>query len=511
MARAVTTIPATLTKFASKPIATKKRRVAGYARVSTDKDEQFASYEAQVNYYTNYIKSHRDWEFVDVFTDEGISGTHTTNREGFNRMIAEALAGQIDLIITKSVSRFARNTVDTLTTIRKLKENGVECYFEKENIWTFDSKGEVLLTIMSSLAQEESRSLSENVTWGWRKRFADGKVSMAYKHFLGYEKGPDGNPVVDEEQARTVRYIFKSFIEGKKVNDIAKDLICLGYKTATGLTNWNGDRVTKILRNEKYTGNAILQKTYKPDLLSKRKANNGEVQKYYVTDSHPAIISKEEFDRAQQEIQIRKSFSGAYSSRNIFSGKIMCGDCGKAYGSKIWHSNDQYRKVVWQCNNKFKNKCTTPSLSEDQIKEAAVNALNQVITDKDNVMQDLKAICGRLTDTTELKKQIANAQAELEEATTHINGYQRGAKSTDEFKQMQERYNALESKLTELTKQLEDVKTKKHRIQKFNREVKSRDKLFDSFDEELWRTLVDHMTIYSKDKITVTLRCGYKN
>jgi len=194
--RNVTTIPATISRFTSAPInEQRKRRVAGYARVSTDSEEQFTSYEAQVDYYTNYIKSRDDWEFVKVYTDEGISGTNTKKREGFKNMIKDALDEKIDLIITKSVSRFARNTVDSLTTVRQLKEKGIEIYFEKENIWTLDSKGELLITIMSSLAQEESRSISENVTWGQRKRFADGKVCVPFKHFIGYDRGQDGNLV----------------------------------------------------------------------------------------------------------------------------------------------------------------------------------------------------------------------------------------------------------------------------------------------------------------------------
>ena len=205
----VQTIPATLGRFTSAPIgftsapiaSLRKRKVAGYARVSTDHDDQFSSYTAQVDYYTSYIKSRDDWKFVNVYTDEGITGTSTKHREGFKSMIADALAGKIDLIVTKSVSRFARNTVDSLTTIRQLKENGTEVYFEKENIWTFDAKGEVLLTIMSSLAQEESRSISENCTWGHRKRFADGKVTIPYKHFLGYDRKADLRSVPERHDA----------------------------------------------------------------------------------------------------------------------------------------------------------------------------------------------------------------------------------------------------------------------------------------------------------------------
>ena len=221
----VTVIPATRNIHTGvRKDAVAKRKTAGYARVSTDSEEQLTSYEAQVDYYTNYIKSRPEWEFVNVYTDEGISATDTRHRSGFNQMVQDALDGKIDLIVTKSVSRFARNTVDSLTTVRKLKEKGVEVYFEKENIYTLDSKGELLITIMSSLAQEESRSISENVTWGKRKRFADGKVSLAYSSFLGYRKGEDGQMEVVPEEAETVRLIYRLFMQGQTPYAIAKYL-----------------------------------------------------------------------------------------------------------------------------------------------------------------------------------------------------------------------------------------------------------------------------------------------
>ena len=219
------------------------------------------SYEAQVDYYTGYIQSRDDWDFVAVYTDEGISGCSTKRREGFKRMVADALAGKIDLIITKSVSRFARNTVDSLTAIRQLKEKGVECFFEKENIWTFDGKGELLLTIMSSLAQEEARSISENVTWGQRKRFADGKYSLAYSRFLGYDKGEDGGLVINEEQAQTVRLIFRLFLEGYTPHRIAKELTERQIPTPGGATRWSPSTVGSILTNEKYKGDALLHES----------------------------------------------------------------------------------------------------------------------------------------------------------------------------------------------------------------------------------------------------------
>ena len=261
MAKTVTTIPASIGRFTAAPINTPhKRRAAGYARVSTDSEEQQTSYEAQVDYYTNYIKGRNDWEFVKVYTDEGISATNTKHREGFKRMVADALAGKIDLIITKSVSRFARNTVDSLTTVRKLKEKGIEVYFEKENIWTLDSKGELLITIMSSLAQEESRSISENCTWGQRKRFADGKVTVPFAHFLGYDRGKDGNLVVNPEQAVTVRRIYTMFIQGRTPFSIASQLTADGVLTPGGKQKWSASCVRNILSNEKYKGDALLQK-----------------------------------------------------------------------------------------------------------------------------------------------------------------------------------------------------------------------------------------------------------
>ncbi len=236
MSKTITVIPASYNLHTRQPTATtNKRKVAAYARVSTDSDEQFTSYEAQIDYYTNFIKNHSEWEFVKVYTDEGISGTNTKKRKGFNEMIEDALAGKIDLIVTKSVSRFARNTVDSLSTIRQLKDKGIEVYFEKESIWTFDSKGELLITIMSSLAQEESRSISENVTWGRRKQFADGKVSLPYKQFRGYRKGKDGLPEIVPEEAEIVRLIYKIFVDGKAPSFIARHLTQKGIPTPSGM------------------------------------------------------------------------------------------------------------------------------------------------------------------------------------------------------------------------------------------------------------------------------------
>ena len=417
-AKNITVIPATLNLHTGVPkSANVKRRVAGYARVSTDSDEQFTSYAAQVDYYTNYIKSNPNWQFVDVYTDEGISGVSTKNREGFNRMISDALAGRIDLIVTKSVSRFARNTVDSLTTVRKLKEKGVEVYFEKENIYTLDSKGELLITIMSSLAQEESRSISENVTWGQRKRFADGKVSMPYKQFLGYRKGTNGIPEIVPEEAELVIRIYKMFMSGKSTSAIARQLTNEGIPTPGKKKVWQKATVDSILTNEKYKGAALLQKKYTVDFLTKTmKTNEGEVPQYYVEDSHPAIIKPAEWEAVQVEMEQRRSKGRRHDCSSPFSGKIFCGDCGGVYGSKTWHSTDKYRRVIWQCNHKYDSgeKCGTPHLREEDLKELFVQALGQYMDDPDERLEGLQYVQRAMTDTTFVDADLEEAGQKME-------------------------------------------------------------------------------------------------
>ena len=442
MPKSVRAIPATVNLFNSTPITNnKKRRVAAYARVSTDQEEQLTSYEAQVDYYTNYIKSRSDWEFVDVYTDEGISGTSTKRREGFNKMVESAMAGNIDLIITKSVSRFARNTVDSLTTIRKLKDIGCECYFEKENIWTFDGKGELLLTIMSSLAQEESRSISENVKWGHRKRFADGKVSVPYGIFLGYKKGEDGNLAIDEEQAKIVRRIYREYLSGSTAVAIAKGLTNDGIETPGHKQKWHASTVRSILTNEKYKGEALLQKYYTPDFLTKKqKINNGEVQQYYVENNHPAIIEPDTFEMVRLEMDRRLMLNGKYSGTDILTSRIKCGECGGSYGAKVWHSNDKYRKIMYQCNRKYSGKenCKTPAIRSDDIESRFVNVVNSMIENKDEIISNLERILDKICNKkglSEEKEKLENSLAEqVEKIQELIEMNSRVAQNQEKYK-----------------------------------------------------------------------------
>ena len=516
----VTTIPAKLNSLSSAETAdtSRKRRVAAYARVSTEQEQQQTSYAAQVSYYTNYIQSREDWEFVNVYADEGISGLNTKGREAFKAMVSDALAGKIDLIITKSVSRFARNTVDSLTTIRELKEHGVECYFEKENIWTFDSKGELLLTIMSSIAQEESRSISENVRWGQRKNMEDGKVSLAYSNFLGYDKGPDGGLVINEEQAVIVRRIFSMFLRGYTCTQIAAALTKDGIPTMTGKKNWRLGGISRILKNEKYKGDALLQKTYTPDFLTKKeKINRGEVPQYYVKGDHEAIIEPEVFDHVQRLLAAYGT-ANRKSGVSILSGKICCGDCGGGYGQKVWHSNDKYRKVIWRCNQKYdkeKGKCKTPHLTEEQVKHLFVTAVNQLIAQRLDILDSYDDIIGTVLSTDKLKEKLSAIEAEMAELEIQnedlIEQNATVALDQKEYSKKREaiieRYNELTQEQQRIAREINDREVRRETIKRFRHEFEKLEPV-DEFDELLWVSMLDKLTVCSKERIVFRFRDG---
>lgn len=508
MPRTVTVIPATMNAFTRRTdAAIAKRRVAAYARVSTDSDEQFTSYEAQIQYYTNYISSHPDWELVEVYPDEGISGLSTKKRESFLRMINDALDGKIDLIITKSISRFARNTVDTLTAIRQLKEKGIEVFFEKENIWTLDSKSELLLTIMSSLAQEESRSISENVTWGQRRRFEQGKVTLPYKKFLGYERGEtkDSPPVINPEQAIVVRRIYNLFLHGKTPGGIARQLTAEGVPTPSGKSKWQSGTISSILTNEKYRGSARLQKRFTVDFLTKTmKINEGEVQQYYIEESHEAIIPPEEWDAVQDEIKRRKQFGKSYSGKSVLSTKLVCGDCGGLYGLKTWHSTDKYKAVILQCLSKFdkkKTQCETPHLTEKEVKERFIKVYNGLIENRAAVITTCRIARNRFINCPELHAERNALLAEIEGITV-LTQQCISEKQSGQTSDFVERYNGYvahyekaKARYDEIVELLNARAATGRAIDRFLRDISERDELLTEFDEVLWLTVIDTVTV----------------
>jgi len=514
----VTKIPATISRFTAAPIESReKRKVAAYARVSTDHDDQLNSYEAQCDHYTNYIKGNEEWEFAGIYADEGISGTSTKGREGFNRMVEDALAGKIGLILTKSVSRFARNTVDSLTTIRKLKDHGTEVYFEKENIWTFDSKGELLISIMSSLAQEESRSISQNVTWGQRKRFADGKVTVPFKRFLGYDRGEKGELVINPEEAETVKLIYGEFLSGLSCTAIAKKLTELGIKTPSGNDVWGDGTVKSILTNEKYKGCALLQKQYTADYLTKKLVNNnGEVPQYYVEGSHPAIIEPAVFDRVQDMIEMR-SKRQSYSGCTIFSSRIMCGCCGGWYGSKVWHSNDRYRRVVWQCNAKYrdKKKCGTPHLTEDEIKAAFVRAMNKVVKDRRQLIADLREIRETYTGVEGLEQTLRELDARMnidaDAVNEHIAQNARVAQDQDVYNKEHDilvsKFEATKAERERVAAEIRQKGIRRREFDRFIGEVEKLPEVVTEFDEAMWSAMVESVTVKENGEMLFMLTC----
>lgn len=319
------------------------KRVAAYCRVSTDKEQQEHSFETQKEMYTEMIMMKPNWQMAGIYADEGITGTIAKKRPDFMRMIEDCRKGKIDLIITKSVSRFSRNNLDCLLYVRELKEMGIPIIFEKEGVNTLQVSSELLITLFSGLSQAESESISMNVKIGKRQSLKNGNVPFSYKSFLGYRKGADGKPEIDEEQAVIIRRIFAEYLAGKSLLDIAKGLTADEIPTARGKTNWSSARVQSILTNEKYKGDALLQKTYIVDCISKKsKKNNGELPMYYVENNHPAIIERAVFDRVQEEISRRNSKKkvkqvgtktelGKYSGKYALSEILYCGNCGTPY------------------------------------------------------------------------------------------------------------------------------------------------------------------------------------
>ena len=430
-------------------VVKKKRRVASYARVSTEKDEQFSSYEAQIEYYSNYIKNHDDWSLVKIYTDEGVSGTSVKKRIGFQQMMKDALKGKIDLIITKSISRFARNTLDSLMAIRKLKENNVEVYFEKENIWTLDTKGELLITIMSSIAQEESRSISMNVTWGIRQSMKQGKAYVPYKVFLGYEKGNNNEMVINEEQAKIVRKIYGFAMQNRSAYQISKIMEENHIPFSSNVYKWHTSTVRSILSNEKYKGDALRQKTYTLDFLTKEKAKNkGDVPQYYIHNHHPAIIDKDIFDRLQESLKNKRNDDYRRSKNYLYSKRIVCPYCQNYYGPCIWNKNMKSEQIIWRCNSKYKktkNNCISPTLKEPFIKQLFIDELNKLITNPNQIINQLLKTIKSVIDPQKI---------------IPINKY-------------------------------------------INNKLRNNNKLISTFDEEMWHSLLDHIIANSKTDIVV--------
>lgn len=526
--RKVTVIPAD-PKHNQKDIRKQRLRVAPYCRVSTNSEEQLDSYQAQIEYYTEKIAAQQEWTMVDMFADEGKTATSTKKRKDFLRMIKACEKGKVDLIITKSVSRFCRNTLDGLDYVRRLRRMGVGVFFEKENVNTLYMDNEMILTFMMSQAQAESESMSGNIRWGHRKNFKDGKVYFHYAGFLGYRRGENNLPEIDPEEAEIVRRIFSRYLIGHSVAKIIADLEADGIKTARGHKKWNDGVIRGMLRNEKYMGDALLQKTYIADLFTRQtKKNTGELPQYYVENSHPAIIDRLTFQRVQEEMARRSSLKkvstaaktelAKYSGKYVLTELLSCGNCGSPYRRVTW-SRPEGKKIVWRCINRLENGkkfCKdAPTLEESRIHTAVVSAMNEMFSQK-----SLKAILQDSIRTALLPENGETSLAAIDSRLSQLREQQYrllqlaaavGADSTqydEELKKVSMEFSALVAKRSELEKNRQDTEQADERAEQLADELESVDTGIATFDEVTVRQLISAITVLSEEKLLIRFKDG---
>ena len=530
--RRVRVIPATKTQGAIHSTHDGKKRVAAYCRVSTDSEEQLNSYEAQKSYYTQKIEESPDWEMAGIYADEGISGTSMKKRTEFKKMITACKRGRIDLIITKSLSRFARNTVDCLETVRLLKANGIGVYFEKENINTLTESSEFLITLFSGFAQAESESLSKNVTWGKQKSAEAGKVDFQYKKMLGYRRGVDGQPEIVPEEAEIIRRIYRRYLAGRSLGQIKLELEQNNVPTAQKVERWSSAVIHNILTNEKYMGDALLQKTYITDCISKKvRVNNGERPKYYVENSHPAIIDSATFGRVQEELARRsgkrkisrkaKTEQGKYSSKYALTELLVCGECKSAYRRCTWTASGK-KKIVWRCINRIeyaKKYChNSPSVEESVLQRAVMAAIMETANQNAEVLRTLKThigmgLAGEKNEdkSIDLQIRIAEIDAEFKKMLDRV--------STDTIEAFdEETATRLMNEKSRLQQQLDSIADAAQRRENAKSRLDDIYTILDGiknrpmeYDDQIVRQLLECVVVDSKEQITIIFKGGLKS
>ena len=516
LSRNITVIPAR--KRVGNTAAVRQRpklRVAAYCRVSTDSEEQASSYEVQVAHYTQFIQKNPEWELAGIYADDGIIGTNTKKREEFNRMIQDCMDGNIDMIITKSISRFARNTLDCLKYIRELKEKNIPVFFEKENINTMDSKGEVLLTIMASLAQQESQSLSQNIKLGLQYRFQNGEVRVNHSRFLGYTKDEEGNLIIEPAEAEVVKRIYREYLEGASLLQIGRGLEADGILTGAVKTKWRPETLKKILQNEKYIGDALLQKTYTVDFLNKKRVQNkGIVQQYYVENNHEPIIPHELYMQVQEEMIRRANLhSGAnrkkrvYSSKYALSSIVYCSKCGEIYRRIAWNNRGKH-STVWRCCTRVEHgptACDAPTIQEQDLQAAVVQAINLTLGNRENMMatlqENVEAVIRQEDETSSegIEVKLLELQKELLKLVNSKKDYNSVADEIDRMRELKQ--NALvESAEREGLKQ---------RIREMREFLEQQSTEVTEYDELLVRRLIEKVTVYD-ERFEVEFKSGAK-
>lgn len=509
-----------------------QKRVAAYCRVSTDSEEQLTSYQNQMKVYTEMIAANKEWRFAGLYADEGISGTRADKRPRFKQMIKDCLDGKIDYIITKSVSRFARNTVDCLDTVRMLKAKGIGVFFEEQNIDTLKSDSELYLVIYAGFAQSESESISKNITWSFRKNFEDGKVVFMYKKFLGYKKGEDGNPEIVPYEAEIVEKIFNMFLAGMTIQTISEKMKEANYEIPGKKFSFSVHMIQSMLRNERYCGDCILQKTVTVDCISKtRKANQGEAPMYIVENNHPAIISREMFNRTQEELSRRQTIkpqsessltaTGRYS-KYALTNVLKCGECGTRYRRCTWTAHNQ-SKIVWRCINRLENgkKYCADSLSveEKALHEAIVRALNQFNEENEaTYMALMKATIGEAIGinggSDEIDLLLRRIDALNKRMLTMVNEtIQNGGdveSNEDTFKDISTQIEQLNKRIEAIRESQSQNGSYEQRLSEIQKTISQRQKNKYTYDDSIVRQMIECIKVYKDGKLVIIFGGGYE-
>ena len=511
----------------------KKRnlRVAAYCRVSTGDEEQLTSYENQKAFYTEKIMKNPDWTMVDIFADEGITGTSTCRRKQFLRMIRQCRQGKIDMILAKSVSRFARNTLDTISYTRELRSLGIAVIFEEQNINSIYPESEFLIALHAAFAQSESESISANVRWGKRQSIKDGKVTFQYKTMLGYKKGVDGNPEIIPEEAETVRRIFERYLAGKSIQNIRQALEASGVRNAAGTTEWTTSNLRSILTNEKYCGDALLQKTFIKDCISKKAIlNTGQLPKVLIQDNHEAIVSREMFDAVQLEIARRRAQDGrtrksAPTGRGKFSGKyalsglLFCAECGTAYRRVVWTQHGE-KRAVWRCTSRLdygKKYCEhSPTLDEAPLQQAILNAVNASMSDHGMLSARLmSAMEQELAPIPGESMSLGDIDRAMEELGKQFDKLLGEAANADDAETYVERFQSLSEGMEDLKQRKAGILQIRQEQDAVSRRLQASAAALDAvsaqiteWDEKTVYQLLEKVTVMEGFKIRVTFRNG---
>ena len=529
----VSDLPRTVTVIPAKPqrnqqAVKRQLRVAAYCRVSTEEEEQQSSYEAQCTYYTDKIMTNPEWTMAGIFADEGITGTSTKKRDDFNRMIRKCRQKKIDLILTKSMSRFARNTLDSLKYIRALKELGIGIIFEKENINTLEMDTELIITFMSAFAQSESESISANVRWGKRQAMKEGKTSVNFKKLYGYFLDSEGNPRVDSDQAEVIRGIFNRYLQGASLRMIRQELEAAGIPNPAGSEKWGIDQIRNILSNEKYCGDVLMQKTFIQDCISKKVVKNtGQLPMYLIQNNHPAVISRDVYQAVQAE-KARRSASASpskktsstgrtcYASKFALSERLVCGECGTLYRRCTWKRNGKTR-IVWRCVSRLdygtKYCHQSPTMDEEPLQRAIMAAISSVMAPKEKINGLITEAAleetGKLPNSAMTLGDINRRLEELEaEFDTLFNQSASIDKNTIRFSQIANEMASLKEHREKISAQLRNSEAAQAHVHTIAAVLDQEDHHLTQWDEEMIRQLVHTVKVISADHIRVYLNDG---